>query len=394
MSIESLPPCAAPTAPAAPPPAGPAVAGASPVEANGTPGPAAGQASTASAEGAAGSSQNTPASRSPRPEAGRSTGRKAAAADPVRGTCEPARTAGSIGSRPQAEPRRGSFSQTLAESQAAAGRGSGARHGATPSHAQHSDTAAHAPAKGGKLDPVGTALALLSPRSPGVPAAPSGRDPVNTRSAPASASAAAKGLGRAARTLLARTAAQDVQAPAATAGPGASASATTSSPAAAAVTGGVPAGSAPRAAMPTHAAASLAARLSASVGTDGWTEELGARLTWMTHQGVQSATLQLSPEHLGPLQVSISVQHGAASVWFGAAHADTRQALEQAMPQLRQMLSGQGLTLTDSGVSRDAPREQTPPKASGQPLGAIAEESAAGESGSSRARLGMVDAYA
>jgi flagellar hook-length control protein FliK len=143
-----------------------------------------------------------------------------------------------------------------------------------------------------------------------------------------------------------------------------------------------------------HAAASPAARLSAPVGTDGWTEELGARLTWMTHQGVQSATLQLSPEHLGPLQVSISVQHGEASVWFGAAHPDTRQALEQAMPQLRQMLSGQGLTLTDSGVSRDPPREQAPRKASEPPAGAGAEASSAALSGPSRAPLGMVDAYA
>ncbi|HEV2440938.1 MAG TPA: flagellar hook-length control protein FliK [Steroidobacteraceae bacterium] len=98
--------------------------------------------------------------------------------------------------------------------------------------------------------------------------------------------------------------------------------------------------------------------LASPVGTGAWTEELGAKVTWMAHQGIESASLQLSPEHLGPLQVTISVHDGQASVWFGAAQQDTRTALQQSLPQLRQLFSNQGLTLADAGVSREPPRGQ------------------------------------
>src|SRR5581483_4557197 len=99
--------------------------------------------------------------------------------------------------------------------------------------------------------------------------------------------------------------------------------------------------------------------LSSPVGTSAWTDELGAKMTWMAHQGIESASLQLSPEHLGPVQVSISVHQGQASVWFGAAQPDTRTALQQSLPQLRQLFASQGLSLSDAGVSREPPRGQS-----------------------------------
>ena len=94
------------------------------------------------------------------------------------------------------------------------------------------------------------------------------------------------------------------------------------------------------------------------VGSNAWADELGTKITWMAHQGIESASLQLSPEHLGPLQVTISVRDGQASVWFGAAQPDTRTALQQSLPQLRQLFASQGLTLSDAGVSRESPRGQ------------------------------------
>lgn len=99
--------------------------------------------------------------------------------------------------------------------------------------------------------------------------------------------------------------------------------------------------------------------LSSPVGTGAWTDELGTKLTWMANQGIQSASIHLSPEHLGPLQVSISVHDGQASVWFGAAQPDTRTALQQSLPHLRQLFASQGLTLADAGVSREPPRGQS-----------------------------------
>jgi flagellar hook-length control protein FliK len=131
------------------------------------------------------------------------------------------------------------------------------------------------------------------------------------------------------------------------------------------------------------------------VGSAAWNDELGGQLTWMTRQGIESGSLKLSPEHLGPVEVRISVHNGDASVWFGANQSDTRAALEQALPRLREMFASQGLTLTDSGVSRESPRN---PSKSATPQG-ISAVSAVGSAESSasvalRMSLGLVDTYA
>jgi flagellar hook-length control protein FliK len=138
--------------------------------------------------------------------------------------------------------------------------------------------------------------------------------------------------------------------------------------------------------------------LASQVGTSAWTDELGTRLTWMAQQGIESASLQLSPEHLGPLQVNISVHDGQASVWFGAAQADTRAALQQSLPQLRQLFANQGLTLADAGVSRESPRGQDR-QSSGRSASSAAAIAAAnldspGSDAGTTGGLGLLDTYA
>ncbi len=143
-------------------------------------------------------------------------------------------------------------------------------------------------------------------------------------------------------------------------------------------------------------AAPPSAALTSPVGSSAWTDELGTRLTWMAHQGIESASLQLSPEHLGPLQVRISVHDGQASVWFGAAQPDTRTALQQALPQLRQLFANQGLTLADAGVSRESPRGQSQqnPARTAAPV-SVAAVNSDGSAGRalSAVGLGLVDTY-
>ncbi len=135
--------------------------------------------------------------------------------------------------------------------------------------------------------------------------------------------------------------------------------------------------------------------LRAPVGTPDWNNELGQQLTWMSHKGIDSASLRLSPAHLGPLEVQISVQNGAASVWFGASHADTRAALERALPQLRQMFASQGLALTDSGVSREPPRNSAGAHATHGIAGVSAVGApAAGSAAPAVITLGLIDIYA
>ncbi len=130
------------------------------------------------------------------------------------------------------------------------------------------------------------------------------------------------------------------------------------------------------------------------VGNAQWADELGARLTTMTEQGRQAASLRLSPEHLGPLEIRIAIRDDQASVWFGAAHADTRAAIEHALPRLREMFEAQGMSLTDAGVFHEAPREHPQP--------AMSTHAALGQGGeveepaplSIPVNVGLVDAYA
>lgn len=90
------------------------------------------------------------------------------------------------------------------------------------------------------------------------------------------------------------------------------------------------------------------------VQSSQWPQALGAEIRWLTSQNIQSAVLRLSPDHLGPMQVNINVTAGHVSLSFDAAHPDTRAALEQAMPRLRDMLSGAGLTLGEATVQQQS----------------------------------------
>jgi flagellar hook-length control protein FliK len=149
----------------------------------------------------------------------------------------------------------------------------------------------------------------------------------------------------------------------------------------------------PQTQVSTHVHDAVSRPVHAPVGTPAWAQDIGSRVIMMTESGHHTASLKLSPEHLGPLEINITVRDDKASVWFGAAHADTRAAIETALPRLREMFEAQGLSLADAGVFREPPREQQVVKntttAAGQ--GEATEEVTAI---STHARSGLVDAYA
>jgi flagellar hook-length control protein FliK len=130
------------------------------------------------------------------------------------------------------------------------------------------------------------------------------------------------------------------------------------------------------------------------VGSAAWADEIGSRMTMMVDQGKHTASLRLSPEHLGPLEIRIAVNDDKASVWFGAANADTRTAIENALPRLRELFASQGLTLADANVSREPPRQQPNPTAQSSTSGGISSEDGSVAATPTHIRLGLFDAYA
>ncbi len=85
-------------------------------------------------------------------------------------------------------------------------------------------------------------------------------------------------------------------------------------------------------------------------GPNGWSAGLGQRLLMMAESGIEVARLRLNPAHLGPLEIHVNVEDERAQVWFGASHSATRDALEAALPRLREMFAAQGLELTHADV--------------------------------------------
>jgi flagellar hook-length control protein FliK len=71
--------------------------------------------------------------------------------------------------------------------------------------------------------------------------------------------------------------------------------------------------------------------------------------------GLRAATLKLNPEHLGPVEVRVLVQEQQASIAFTAQHAAARDALEAALPRLRDTLLQQGFVQVNLDVGSQQP---------------------------------------
>ncbi|AQR70833.1 hypothetical protein BZG29_22845 [Janthinobacterium sp. LM6] len=145
-------------------------------------------------------------------------------------------------------------------------------------------------------------------------------------------------------------------------------------------------------------------KLTGRVGTPAWDQQLGQKVVWMAAGGDQSATLTLNPPDLGPVQVVLTVTNDQADAAFMSAQPEVRQALEAAMPRLREMMSEAGIAFGNATVSAGTPEQQNngeraasgERRGNGQGGGAaggeIAIAPAAG--GRSRPSLSAVDTFA
>jgi hypothetical protein len=100
--------------------------------------------------------------------------------------------------------------------------------------------------------------------------------------------------------------------------------------------------------------------IATSVRDPRWADDFATRISLMVRGGESQASLQLSPVDLGPMDVSVTVRDGQASIHFGAAHAETRALIEASLPRLREMLAAQGFNLMDASVSQGFARQNRP----------------------------------
>jgi len=98
-------------------------------------------------------------------------------------------------------------------------------------------------------------------------------------------------------------------------------------------------------------------RIPARVGSQGWDNQISQRIVYMIGKE-QAATLTLNPPDLGPVQIVLNVSNDQATVAFSADQLEVRQALENALPRLREMMSESGIALNNATVDAGARQQQ------------------------------------
>jgi hypothetical protein len=88
------------------------------------------------------------------------------------------------------------------------------------------------------------------------------------------------------------------------------------------------------------------------VGQPGWDDAVGDRIQWMMSRNIQQAEIKLTPPELGPMEIKISLQNDQTHVQFLASHSATREALESAIPRLRELFGEINLNLANVDVNQ------------------------------------------
>lgn len=100
-------------------------------------------------------------------------------------------------------------------------------------------------------------------------------------------------------------------------------------------------------------------RLSQPVGSPQWGEALGDRIVWMANRMENNAELVLTPPQMGRIEVSVSVNGDQANALFVSANPSVREALEAALPRLREALAEAGIQLGQAQVGAENARQST-----------------------------------
>jgi flagellar hook-length control protein FliK len=149
---------------------------------------------------------------------------------------------------------------------------------------------------------------------------------------------------------------------------------------------------------PAAAAQTVATPLS----NPAWGDDFSQKVGWLVTQKSQVAELHLNPPNLGPLDVVLKISDNQATALFSSPHAAVRDAVENALPKLRELLADNGIMLSNATVGDQSPRDRGAEEFTGRKGSSSAESSAdnATEASSTlstapvRRHNGMVDTFA
>jgi flagellar hook-length control protein FliK len=139
----------------------------------------------------------------------------------------------------------------------------------------------------------------------------------------------------------------------------------------------------------------LQAAIEAPVRSQGFPAEFSEKIVWLVGRQSQVAELSLNPPQLGSLEVRLSLSGNEAGAQFYSPNPVVRDAIEAALPRLRELMAQAGLALGDAQVHDEAfAQREAEGGARGEVDSGEAKAPLVSAGGvAARAGLGLVDLY-
>ncbi|MEI6270170.1 MAG: flagellar hook-length control protein FliK, partial [Methylococcaceae bacterium] len=93
-------------------------------------------------------------------------------------------------------------------------------------------------------------------------------------------------------------------------------------------------------------------QINTSLYQSGWNEAFNQRVIFMTHNNINSASISINPENLGPIQVQLQMDaNQQTSIHFIANNPEVRQIITDSIQQLGAIFDQSGIQLGQTSVS-------------------------------------------
>jgi len=97
--------------------------------------------------------------------------------------------------------------------------------------------------------------------------------------------------------------------------------------------------------------------ITSTLNSPNWTHDFGSRVVWLAKTDHQVAQININPPQLGPIQITISINGDQTTAAFASPHPEVRQAIQDSLPQLREMFANAGISLGQANVGSQLPSQ-------------------------------------
>lgn len=98
--------------------------------------------------------------------------------------------------------------------------------------------------------------------------------------------------------------------------------------------------------------------ISQSIDEPEWSHAFNQQIMWLGQQKISAARIKLNPQEFGPLEINIKMFKENASMDISTQSIQVRELIEQALPQLREMMAEKGIQLTDVTIDANGNQQQ------------------------------------